>query len=70
MVYLLHPDVARLGIPDMYEEGEIGFTYVPGLALVIKGHSLAHGNYTLSIHPKDIECDEATLAEIHGKTNN
>jgi hypothetical protein len=70
VIYLLHPDVAKLGIPDIYEDGEFAFIYVTGKALVVKGATPEFGKFTLSIHLQDVECNEETLAEIHAKTYN
>jgi len=70
LVYLLHPDVAKLSIPNMLEEGNTAFNYIPGKALVIKGYSSVHGDYTLSIHPINADCSDQTLFEIHSKTYN
>jgi hypothetical protein len=70
VVYLLHPDVIRHGIPDMYAPSLEKFGYLKNKALIIKGDVPLHGNYILSIHPGNKECDDATLMEIHAKTYN
>jgi hypothetical protein len=70
VLYLLNPEVAMVGIPDIYHDGNEEFRYFKNLALFIKGKSLIHGKYTLSIHPGNNKCDECTLAEIHAKMNN
>ena len=70
VLYLLHPDVAKHSIPDMYTPTDEKFEYLKDKALVIKGETTLHGNYVLSIHPGNKECDNATLKEIHSKTHN
>ncbi|MES2430877.1 MAG: hypothetical protein V4556_08055 [Bacteroidota bacterium] len=70
VIYLLHPDVAKLGIPDLLENGRVTFSYLPEKALIIKGNSSTDGMYTLSVHPANADCSEKTLAEIHAKTYN
>lgn len=54
----------------MYIEGIEQFFYRKTLALIIKGKDKVHGEYVLSIHPGDKECDEATVKELHMKMFN
>ena len=70
VVYLLDPDVPKHDIPDMYAPTIEKFEYKKNLALVIKGETSLHGDYILSIHPGNKECEDATLKEIHSKTFN
>jgi hypothetical protein len=70
LLYLLSPDIDRFFIPDMYTVGKEFFRYIKNTALIIKGHSIIQGKYTLSIHPEGVDCDAATLKEIHGRTYN
>ena len=70
VLYLLSPDLDKHLIPDMYTVGKESFTYLKDVALVIKGHSPIQGNFVLSIHVRDRNCDPKTLKEIHGKNYN
>jgi hypothetical protein len=70
VLYLLNPEVAIVGIPDIYYDGNEEFKYFKNRALFIKGESFIHGKYTLSIHLGYKKCDESTLAEIHAKMSN
>ena len=70
VLHLLNPEVAMVGIPDIYHDGNEEFRYFQNLALFIKGDSPVYGKYTLSIHPGDKKCNESTLAEIHAKMSN
>ncbi len=70
IIYLLNPEIDTHHIPDMYIEGIEQFFYRKTLALIIKGKDKVHGEYVLSIHPGDKECDEATVKELHMKMFN
>ena len=70
VLYLLSPDVYKYLIPEMYALGKENYSYRKDVALIIKGHSVMHGAYVLSIHPTGQECDMDTLSEIHGRTFN
>jgi len=54
----------------MYTEGIEKIFYRKDLALIIKGEDQIHGEYVLSIHPGDKQCDQATLNELHKKMYN
>lgn len=67
VVYLLNPEIQRYGIPDTFESNNTEFTYVKGMALVIKGSSDLYGDYTLSIHPASDHCKPETIRELQTK---
>src|ERR1700753_2895007 len=47
LVYLLSLDIDRFFIPDMYTISEENVRYIKDTALIIKGHSIIQGKYTL-----------------------
>lgn len=70
VVYLLNPDLGLKSLPDIFESGDNYFSYQPNYGLVIRGFTIEHGEYKIMIQPKNKDCAEATLDEIHAKINN
>jgi hypothetical protein len=66
-IYLLNPEVAKSGIPDMFEDHHEEITYLAKKCLIIKGHSVSLGNYVLTIHPTNTTCEQQTLNKLHSK---
>src|ERR1700761_7615150 len=44
VLYLLHPDVTKHSIPDMYTPNDEYFEYKKDKALIIRGTTPVHGN--------------------------
>jgi hypothetical protein len=68
VVYLLHSDVMKHGIPDMYIPGDEEFRYEKNKALIIKGNTPLHGNYILAIHPENKHWIDAATNEVYSKS--
>lgn len=69
VVYLLEPDLPKLGIPDKLDDVR-SIQYRSNEFLYIKGSSPTDGKFLLSIHPVASSCEPYTLQELFAKTYN
>jgi len=70
VIYLFSNEIAKSGIPDMFEDDHEKITYLFKNCLIIKGHSLSFGNFVVTIHPENSSCSEETLTKIHSRRLN
>jgi hypothetical protein len=70
VLYLLHPDIPRLHIPDTLPFDPEQFTYLKNSALMMASHNALFGRYLITITPLRNGCSEQTVAELKAKRFN
>jgi len=70
VLYLLHPDIPRLHIPDTLAFDPEQFTYFRNSNLVMASHNALFGKYLITITPLSNGCTEHTIRELKAKKFN
>jgi hypothetical protein len=70
VVYLLHPDIYQLNIPDTFPFDPKHFVYLRHSALIITGSNVDYGEFSVSLRAIDTSCTEQTLNELKAKKLN
>ncbi|WP_255153704.1 hypothetical protein [Ferruginibacter sp. HRS2-29] len=70
VLYLLHPDIPRLHIPDTLPFDPGQFTYFKNSSLVMASHNALFGKFLITITPLSNGCTEHTIKELKAKKFN
>lgn len=70
VVYLLHPDINNLNIPDTFPFDPLHFVYLKHSALIITGENVDYGEFSIRLLLIDNSCSEHTISELKAKKLN
>jgi len=69
-VYILNPEIALKGFPDMFEASEAVTLFREKKGLLLKGSIAPHGSYVILIQPNGKDCETASQDEMLAEMNN
>ena len=69
-IYLLNPIIRTYKLPSCFNEANHQFVYFKNRGLLVAGHMIKYGPYSISIFPESVNCAAKTFEELRAKKLN